>query len=469
MNYTETLSYLFAQLPMYQRIGAAAYKADLGNTVKLCRLAGNPQERLKTIHVAGTNGKGSTSHMLASIMQEKGLKTGLYTSPHLRDFRERIMINGKMIPKGYVSRFVAKYKKNFERISPSFFEMTVMLAFSYFFEEKVDIAVIEVGMGGRLDSTNVITPLVSVITNISFDHMQYLGDTLEKIAVEKAGIIKSGVPVVIGETQEETARVFAERAASLNSGILFADSVFAVRAEDRRQKTEGNIPYPVSRIPHPVSSNQHPASRIKQSAFSNQPSEASAEFLVVNVLKNGNIFLENLKSPLAGTYQKKNIATVMGTLQILEKQGFSASPDEIRRGIEKVIRNTHFAGRWQVLSHSPLTICDAGHNEGGIREVLRQISTMKHDRLHFVLGMVNDKDITKILSLLPKDAIYYFCKADIPRGMDAGELKKKAAGTGFSGKAYPSVREALKAAQENASEKDLVFVGGSTFVVAEVV
>ena len=431
MTYKETLDYLYVQLPMYHRIGAAAYKGDLNNTWAICNLLGNPQHAFRSVHIAGTNGKGSTSHMLASILQDKGFKTGLYTSPHLTDFRERIRINGIKIPEEKVISFVEKYKPEFEKIQPSFFEMTVGLAFDHFREEKIDIAIIEVGLGGRLDSTNIITPLLSVITNISFDHMQFLGDTLEKIAKEKAGIIKPGIPVVIGETKEDIRHVFIEKARKEQSDIVFADAEF----------TAG-----------------------KSSTW-----KAGTGKMYLDIFRNHTIYLSNLESPLGGNYQKKNIITVCAACEVLSSYVGPVSAEDIRKGILNVIDNTGLAGRWQILSRVPLTICDTGHNEAGLREVLDQISKTPHENLHFVFGLVNDKEIDKILQMLPKDATYYFCKADIPRGLDSKELRVKALGYGLTGEAFDSVKEALKAAQQCAGINDLVFIGGSTFVVAEVV
>jgi len=410
MNYRETLSWLFNQLPMYQRIGASAYKATLDNTVALCNLLGNPQNQFDSIHVAGTNGKGSVSHMLASILQEHGLKTGLYTSPHLKDFRERIRVNGLMIPKRKVTAFIRKYKDAFEQIQPSFFEMTVGLAFDHFREEEVDIAMVEVGLGGRLDSTNILTPLVSVITNISFDHMQFLGETLEKIANEKAGIIKPGVPVIIGETQPELESLFRERAEMAGSPILFAD----------RLNLKGT---------------SHEASGIRL--------------------------------PLLGRYQQKNLQTTWAVIHILKQLGYPISNEAIQQGVANVIINTGIQGRWQLLSSSPLTLCDVAHNEAGIREVVMQLGQTPYQHLHIVFGIVNDKEIGHILHLLPEKATFYFCKADIPRGLDPNELKRQAEQAGLNGKAYTSVRKALTAARKAATPEDLIFVGGSTFVVAE--
>jgi dihydrofolate synthase/folylpolyglutamate synthase len=428
MNYQETLDYLFSQLPMFQRVGSAAYKDNLDNTIAICKLLGNPENGFRSIHVAGTNGKGSTSHMLASVLQAKGMKVGLYTSPHLKDFRERIRINGEMIPQEYVISFVQEYKNDFERIRPSFFEMTVGLAFDYFAKQKVDIAVIEVGLGGRLDSTNVITPELSVITNISFDHTALLGNTIEKIAAEKAGIIKPGVPVVVGETQDGAKEVFLEKAKQHNAPIVFADQHFEL---------------------HLVHTNMHiPAYEVR---------------------KDGELSEQVLPCELRGAYQRKNIATVLCAVEQLRKMGFGLTDGDVRAGISGVIRNTGLLGRWQILSYRPPVIVDTGHNEAGIREVLQQIRETVHEHLHFVLGMVNDKDISNILAMLPRDATYYFCKANIPRALDAAELKQQAEEKGLEGNVYLSVKEALAAAKKNAKPNDLVFVGGSTFTVAEVV
>ena len=413
---------------MYQRIGAAAYKADLNNTIALLNMLGNPQNNFKSVHVAGTNGKGSCSHMLASIFQEAGYKTGLYTSPHLRDFRERIRINGEMIPEEQVVDFIAKYQESFEKMELSFFEMTVGMAFDYFSNEQVDIAIVEVGMGGRLDSTNLITPELSVITNIGLDHVQFLGDTLEKIAGEKAGIIKEGIPVVIGETQSETHQVFENKAAECHSPIYFADQIFDC-----------------DKI--------HIESLYKQE---------------YDIWKNNDLYLEACEIPLMGNYQKKNLTTVMCAADLLRER-FQLTDDHLRDGIANVIRNTHLMGRWQILNNDPLTIADTGHNVDGIREVISQLAEMSYNKLHFVIGMVNDKDIDHVLQLLPHSCEYYFCKADIPRGLDANILAEKAFELGLRGKVYESVRDAYQSAINAAYIDDVVFVGGSNFIVAEVV
>ncbi|MBK7182228.1 MAG: bifunctional folylpolyglutamate synthase/dihydrofolate synthase [Bacteroidetes bacterium] len=429
MNYQQTLDYMYSQLPMFQRIGSAAYKDNLDNTIAICKLLNNPETKFKSIHVAGTNGKGSTSHMLASILQSAGYRVGLYTSPHLKDFRERIKINGELIPENYVIDFVSTYKNDFEKIQPSFFEMTVGLAFDYFANSNIDIAVVEVGLGGRLDSTNVITPELSIITNISFDHTALLGNTLEKIAIEKAGIIKKGIPVVIGETHPETKSIFETK--SKYASIVFADQLFETKKIHLDNKENF--------------------------------------FLEMDVFKNEAMYLEKLQSELLGKYQQKNIPTVLAAIEQLATKGFSITEQHIREGIKTVIRQTGLLGRWQILSTTPLTIADTGHNEAGIKEVLDQIQLTPHQQLHFVIGMVNDKDITTILKMLPKNAIYYFCKAAIPRALPAKELAEQANSIGLNGKTFNSVKEALTTAQNSAKQKDLVFVGGSTFIVAEVV
>jgi dihydrofolate synthase / folylpolyglutamate synthase len=433
MNYAETLQYLYSQLPMFTRTGAAAIKEGLDNTIELCLILDDPQNKFKSVHIGGTNGKGSTSHMLAAILQTAGYKTGLYTSPHLRDFRERIRINGEMIAEQAVIDFVAKYQQDFERIQPSFFEMTVGLAFDLFAREQVDIAVIEVGLGGRLDSTNVITPLVSVITNIGWDHMNILGDTLQLIAGEKAGIIKPDVPVIIGEFQPVVSSVFLQKAAKEEAKISFASDEWEVEeAKGERLKVKGN------------------------------------GLLDVHV-KSQDSTQKELELDLTGSYQLKNIKTVLSAVEELRGQGFNITDEHIRTALKQVKTLTGLHGRWEILSRNPLTICDTGHNPEGIHEVLKNIAATPHRHLHFVIGMVNDKDISKVLSMLPQNATYYFCKPDIPRGLEAESLKEKAASVGLRGEIYGSVKEALKAAQNNAQQDDLVFIGGSTFVVAEVV
>ncbi len=428
MTYAETLDYLYSRLPMFQRIGPAAYKADLSNTIALCKLLDNPEGSFRSIHIAGTNGKGSTSHLLASVTQAAGYKTGLYTSPHLKDFRERIRVNGKMIPKDEVIAFVEKYKSRFEKIDLSFFEWTVGLAFYYFRKMKVDIGIIETGLGGRLDSTNVVIPEVSVITNISFDHMNLLGNTLEKIAKEKAGIIKTGVPVVIGETQPEITNVFISKAKSMKTSLLFADKRFAIRKWD------------VSDVPTPH---------------------------VVCDVGGSNGFRITLRCSLIGDYQKKNFVTVVAVIDEMKRLGWNIDDLAMRKGFRDVAEATGLLGRWQVLSTSPMIIADTGHNEAGIRQILSQLKHTSFRKLHMVIGMVNDKDPSKVLSLLPKNAHYYFCDFELPRAMKGEELELRAAEYKLVGEAFSSVRKGLKAAKNQASKNDLIFIGGSTFVVAE--
>lgn len=424
MTYQETLDWLFAQLPMYQREGQAAYKANLDNTLQLDEYFGHPHRRFQTIHVAGTNGKGSVSHMLASILQEAGYKTGLYTSPHLKDFRERIKINGEMIGEQYVVDFVRKHKALFAGLRPSFFEMTVAMAFKYFADRQVDIAVIEVGLGGRLDSTNIITPLASVITNISFDHMALLGNTLEKIAMEKAGIIKPGIPVIAGTRDKDYDFVFEQKAASAGSPLEFASENWQT---ERDEKGNYNL--------------QH---------------------------KSGWRFT-HLESELKGIYQRKNIPTVLETIPALRRAGLSITDRQICSGLAKTILNTGLYGRWQTLAECPLTVCDTGHNTDGIREIVQQLKTCRYRHLHMVIGMVSDKDVESVLRLLPPQATYYFCKASIPRAMNEEILAEKAKNAGLQGNSYPTVAEALEAARADAATDDMIYIGGSTFVVAEVI
>ena len=405
MTYQDTLDWMFSQLPMYQRQGQSAFRKDLSNTIKLVEKLNHPERDFKSIHIAGTNGKGSTSHMIASILQEAGYKVGLYTSPHLKDFRERIKINGKEVSKQFVIGFINRNKSFFNQNSLSFFEMTVGMAFDYFSKKKVDIAVVEVGMGGRLDSTNVITPEVSVITNIGLDHVQFLGNTLEAIASEKAGIIKPNIPVVIGETQNETTAVFKNSAKKNNSKIVFAD----------QQRT--------------------------------------------------NLY----QSDLTGSYQSKNIVTVINAIKELQKRGFVIKENHIKKGLLNVVKNTGLMGRWQIMQTNPKVVCDTGHNKDGLKYVMKQLSTEVFNRLHIVFGVVNDKDLTSIIDLLPKKATYYFCKPNLPRGLDAQELKKTLNAFGLKGEAYNSVNEAYKRALHEASSNDFIFIGGSTFVVAEII
>lgn len=437
MSYQETLDYLFAQLPMFQRVGAAAFKKDLTNTLLLCNNLGNPQHQFPSIHIGGTNGKGSTAHATAAILQQSGYKTGLYISPHYRDFRERIKINGAYISEKEVIAFTEQNKALFERVRPSFFEMTVAMAFHHFAQHHVDVAVIEVGMGGRLDSTNVIHPLISVITNISYDHTQFLGDTLPLIAAEKAGIIKAHTPVVIGETHPETAPVFETIAHNLNAPLVFADKHFFVQSFQNR---------------------------LQQGIVADIYKKQSPDMPQT-------IYMNDLKSDLSGNYQQKNLATILQTASLLPSVGLNAVNDtHIRQALAQVKPLTNFMGRWQVLSDTPLTIADSAHNTAGLTYAMNELMALPHKNLHLVIGMVADKDISNMLKLLPPNAHYYFCKADIPRGMAADILAAKAADAGLKGIVCSSVPEALRTAQSHAHPtQDIVYVGGSTFVVAEVI
>ncbi|MDC9721428.1 MAG: bifunctional folylpolyglutamate synthase/dihydrofolate synthase [Urechidicola sp.] len=405
MNYQATLDWMFSQLPMYQNQGKTAFKKDLTNSILLSQHLDNPHEKFKSVHVAGTNGKGSTSHMIASVLQEAGCKVGLYTSPHLKDFRERIKINGQPISEDDVTEFIAQNKQFFESHQLSFFEMTVGLAFHSFAKHQIDIAVVEVGLGGRLDSTNIITPVVSVITNIGLDHTQMLGETLPEIAFEKAGIIKKEIPVVIGEYQEEVHQVFYKKALEFHSDLFLADK---------------NI---------------------------------SKEY----------------ELDLKGNYQQQNAKTTVQAISVLNELGYEISENHIENGLQNVVKNNSLLGRWQTLSNNPKTICDTAHNKEGLRFVLRQLQEEDFEKLHIVLGVVNDKNLETVLTLFPKKATYYFCRPNIPRGLEALSLKKQATTFGLVGEVYSSVQAAFQFAQKKATDKDLIFVGGSTFVVAEVV
>ncbi len=427
LTYSETIEFLYNSLPVFHRIGGAAYKASLNNTLELDKYFGHPHKKFKTIHIAGTNGKGSVSHMIASVLQVSGYKTGLYTSPHLKDYRERIRIDGKEISEQDVVDFVEKHWEIIEKIKPSFFEMSVAMAFEYFARMEVDVAVIEVGMGGRLDSTNIITPLISVITNISLDHTQFLGKTVAEIAKEKAGIIKPGIPVIIGETQEEANEVFVEKAGDCGSSILFADKQFNVN-------TRG--------------------------------SNAHRQSFELSGLKDAGYLLE---PDLLGHYQKKNIVTVFSALQELIKQMPLLNIDTITSGIRDAALNTGLRGRWEVLQGDPLIICDTAHNEAGLKLVTEQLSALIKGELHFIFGTVKDKDPENVLKILPKNARYYFTRANIPRAMDEISLTTEASKFGLTGNSYPSVKLALNAAKEQASSGDVIFIGGSNFIVAEVI
>ena len=429
-TYQQVLDYLYSQLPIFQRTGAAAYKDNLDNTIQLDEMFGHPHRSFKTIHVAGTNGKGSVSHLLASVLQEAGYKTGLYTSPHLKDFRERIRVNGEMISEDAVVRFTELFqtKNENDKLEPSFFELTVSMAFDYFRSMEVEVAVIEVGLGGRLDSTNIITPEISVITNISFDHMALLGDTLPKIAAEKAGIIKKDVPVVVGETSPDTSFVFEQFAGKVKTKLVFADKEY--RADYSMLTIDG-----------------------KQN---------------LNIHKNGQLFYPDLKLDLLGIYQRRNVPTVLKAINLLNEKGWNLPEEIIRRGLLNTISNTGLLGRWQIIGHNPLVICDTGHNPAGIKLVVEQINQTAWKQLHMVIGMVSDKDQDEVFSLLPANATYYFTKADIPRAAEPEILAAKAVRFGLKGDCYPTVRQALSEALANAGKNDLVFIGGSTFVVAEI-
>lgn len=412
---------------MFQRVGAAAYRTDLTNIIQLCNIVGNPQKDLKCIHIAGTNGKGSVTHILASALQAGKKKTGVFVSPHYKDYRERIKVNGQLISKKFVTGFVEQYQEQFKNINASFFEITTTMAFAYFKHKKVDYAVIETGMGGRLDSTNIITPLLSVITNIGYDHQQFLGDTLEKIASEKAGIIKPGVPVVIGETHYETRNVFIEKAEETNSDIVFADLEYEL-------------------VKHLGVKNRLEKFKIK---------------------KRGDRAPRTYLTDLHGNYQSKNIVTALAAFDALKKQDPTMYDYQMESGLLVVKDKTSFTGRWIVKENKPLTVFDSAHNVDGIRILNDELQQEKFDQLHFVYGTVSDKDISAVLSLLPAEATYYFCKADIPRGMNAAELKAQAEKFGLEGESYPSVKEAFDAAKRKATKKDMVLVAGSVFVVAE--
>ena len=430
-NYEEVINYLYDHLPYYQRSGQSAYKDSLDNTIALDLMFNHPHKQYKSVHVAGTNGKGSVSHMLASILMESGYKTGLYTSPHLKDFRERIRMDGVMIDKEFVVGFVDRFLQlNIKQgLEPSFFELTVLMAFDYFSSCRADISIIEVGLGGRLDSTNIIKPELSVITNISYDHTFFLGDTLGKIALEKAGIIKRQIPVVVGETHAQTSIIFKGVAQELSAPLFFADQYLDAGT----------------------------------GLFSAEGEQ------VFTVRKGGEVVYSNLKVDLLGSYQSKNLVTVLTAVEQLRNLGWIISEGAVRRGLSKVCQNTGLMGRWQVIGANPRIICDTGHNEGGIREVVAQIHQTPYKKLHFIIGMVNDKDIAGVLNLLPREATYYFTKASIPRALDEKQLLKMAAFFKLEGSSYATVSDALEAARLNAAAEDLIFVGGSTFVVAEAI
>ncbi len=431
VSYNKTLEYLYSQLPMFHRIGPAAYKPDLGNILKLCEHLQNPHQKFKSVHIAGTNGKGSVSSMLASILMEQGYKTALATSPHLKDFRERIRINGKVVPKREVVRFVKEAKHLFAEISPSFFEISIALTFQYFAKSNLDIAVIETGLGGRLDSTNIISPVLAVITNIGMDHANLLGDTLHEIAGEKAGIIKPKTPVVIGRHQPEILKVFSDKA-QLEAAPIFLSKDFFRIENSVVEKFRGKV--------------------YRKVTFK-APNNNICEF----------------RCDIWGRYQTENIATVLTAVEVLKSNGWEINDDAVQNGLANVARNSGLKGRWQQLGSNPTIMADTGHNLDGIRAVIEQINQLSFRRLHVVIGMVDDKDVAAVLKLLPQSAAFYFCRPDIPRGLDVAILKEHAKHVGLKGDAYHSVGEALDAAKQNSSPDDLIFVGGSTFVVAEVV
>ena len=422
MTYQETIDYLFNSTPLFQNVGKDAYKEGLENTHLLDEHFGHPHRQFKTIHVAGTNGKGSCSHTLAAILQSAGYKVGLYTSPHLVDFRERIRINGTPVSEAYVIDFVEDYRSFFEPLHPSFFELTTAMAFNYLAEQQVDVAVIEVGLGGRLDCTNIIRPDLCVITNISFDHVQFLGDTLAKIASEKAGIIKEDIPVVIGETTPETKPVFAEKAIQVNAPIHFA--------EEEQFLLDSSI--------------NEQGKRIYQ----------TKEYA-------------DLEGELGGLCQIKNTNTLLSAIRILQDIGYNINDTHVREGFAHVCSLTGLMGRWQKILETPVAYCDTGHNKAGIQYIVEQLSRQTYRQLHIVMGMVNDKDISGVLAMLPKDAIYYFTKASVSRALNENEVKRLAGEAGLEGNTYPSVKDAFEAAQASAHPDDFIFVGGSTFIVAD--
>lgn len=421
MNYEETIEYLFNCAPLFQQVGSSAYKEGLDTTHKLDAHFGHPHRKFRTIHIAGTNGKGSTSHTIASILQAAGYKVGLYTSPHLIDFRERIRVNGTPISKEFVVDFVEKERSFFEPLHPSFFELATAMAFHYFENQHIDIAVVEVGLGGRLDCTNIIDPELSIITNISFDHTQFLGNTLAEIAAEKAGIIKPGTPVVIGETTPETKIIFSNTAAKEEAEIIFAENENVL----------------------------HKATPVQDGYI-----YESADY-------------GTLHGELGGDYQVKNTATILAALRILLKKGYKISSDTVQKGITRVTSSTGLMGRWQKIADNPRTVCDAGHNIGGIKYVTEQLARQEYNTLRIVFGMVNDKDISGVLAMMPKDATYYFARACVKRALDSSELREKAMTYGLKGSHYPTVADALEAARREASNDDFIFVGGSCFVVAD--
>ena len=436
MNYLETLHYLYSRLPMFSSHGKGAIKPGLQNMIKFCQKLENPHIKFKSVHVGGTNGKGSTSHMLAAILQEAGYKTGLYTSPHLRDFRERIRINGEMIAEMEVIQFIEAHRQYIEELEPSFFEVTVALAFEYFAANQVDIAIIEVGLGGRLDSTNVIHPELSVISNIGYDHMNILGNSLNEIASEKAGIIKHNVPVVVSQRQDEVEDIFINKAFEMNSGLTFASDKWDIFRSQTQNNSSGLL---------------------------------KLEIRQKTTIDNPVFSFDSIELDLTGSYQLKNLAGVLSAVKHLRLMGYQIDDQDVLSALRQVKKLTGLMGRWHSLNYNPLIICDTGHNEDGIREVMKNINLTPHKDLHMVIGMVKDKEISKILSLLPQKAFYYFCQPTIPRAMPAIDLQLEAGKLGLTGAFYPTVQSAFEQAKKNAGNNDLIFIGGSTFVVAEII
>ncbi len=461
MTYSETLDYLFNSLPMYHRIGQAAYKADITNTVSLMHHLGNPERRFRSIHVAGTNGKGSVSHMLASILMQAGYKVGLYTSPHLVDFRERIRINGAMIPQEEVTRFVELHKDYMQSLQLSFFEMTVGLAFDYFAAQQVDVAVVEVGMGGRLDSTNVIMPDLSIITNIGFDHTQFLGNTLPLIAGEKAGIIKPGVPVVIGESHPETRPVFEQKAAEMGAPIYFADDRYRIIAQPEPPSLQSSdLRFTVEKMG--IENGELRIENYPSAAALNVTGDTPAQFSILN---------SQFTCPLSGSYQLKNLATLFQALELLPTVGYTISPDNIRNGIARVVQDTGLHGRWEKMDEHPLTICETAHNADGVRAMLQKLGEIPYHHLHLIYGCVNDKDFRSILQMLPHDrTTYYYTQPSVPRALPVSQLTLAAAKCGMAGLPFATVGEAIRIARAAADPRhDLVLVTGSIFLVADAV
>ena len=428
-KYEQVLEWMFQQIPMYQRQGQAAYKADLSVTEALDEYMGHPHRSFRTIHVGGTNGKGSVAHMLASILQSAGYRTGLYTSPHLNDFRERIRVDGQMVDRDFVISFMERNQEHFLQVRPSFFEMTVAMAFDYFRQVQVDVAVIEVGLGGRLDSTNIIDPDLSVITNISLDHTQFLGDTVEQIAREKAGIIKENKPVVVGESDPRTADIFREKALAAQAELCFADQHYQIAREE--------------------------------GGFSENP--------CYTILQGQQVMYNRLCTDLLGSYQSKNIVTTLRAVDVLNGLGYALADEQVRQGLFNVGGVTGFRGRWFILQNNPLIVCDTAHNEAGLNINVREVQRLNRGRLHFVLSFVNDKQLDAILKLFPTPASYYFTRASIPRALEEDKLAEMAARYGLTGQCYPLAGDALQAARDQARQEDLIYVGGSTFLVSELI